>query len=61
MLFESIKNTVAKYSILMSVYAEEKAEYLIESIDSMLRQTVPAEQFIIVEDGPLGKYDVRRN
>lgn len=41
------------YSILMSVYKKEKPEYLIASIESMLAQTVPAEQFVIVKDGPL--------
>lgn len=41
------------YSILMSVYKKEKAEYLVPSIQSMLAQTVPAEQFVIVKDGPL--------
>lgn len=37
----------------MSVYYKEKAEYLIDAIESMLNQTVPPEQFVIVEDGPL--------
>lgn len=41
------------YSILMSVYKKEKVEYLVPSIESMLAQTVPAEQFVIVKDGPL--------
>lgn len=42
-----------KYSILMSVYQKEKAEYLIQSIESMLSQTAPPEQFVVVKDGPL--------
>lgn len=42
-----------KYSILMSVYKQEKPEYLVPSIESMLAQTAPAEQFVIVKDGPL--------
>lgn len=41
------------YSVLMSVYYKEKAEYLELAIKSMLNQTVPPEQFVIVEDGPL--------
>ena len=41
------------YSVLMSVYHKEKPEYLIEAIESMLKQTIPPEQFVIVEDGPL--------
>lgn len=44
-----------KYSVLMSVYAKEKVDYLKLSIDSILNQTVMPDQFIIVEDGPLTK------
>ncbi len=43
------------YSVLMSVYDKEKPEYLKQSIESMLNQTVKPEQFVIVEDGPLNK------
>lgn len=42
-----------KYSVLMSLYAKEKAEYLRLSIDSMIGQTVPPDEIVIVEDGPL--------
>lgn len=44
-------NRSMKYSVLMSVYAKEKEEYLRQSIDSMLNQTVKPEQFVLVEDG----------
>lgn len=37
----------------MSVYYKEKPEYLRESIQSMLDQTVPTNDFVIVCDGPL--------
>ena len=37
----------------MSVYIKEKAEYFKLSIQSMLDQTVPPDEFIIVKDGPL--------
>ena len=37
----------------MSVYIKEKAEYLKLSIQSMLDQTVPPDEFILVKDGPL--------
>lgn len=37
----------------MSVYYKEKPEFLERAIKSMLNQTVPPEQFIIVEDGQL--------
>lgn len=41
------------YSVLMSVYYKEKADNLRISIESMLDQTVPPEEFILVLDGPL--------
>lgn len=42
-----------EYSVLMSVYCKEKPDYLEESIYSMLNQTVPPADFVIVCDGPL--------
>lgn len=42
-----------KYSVLMSVYAKDKPDYLELAIDSMLNQTEPPEQFVIVIDGPV--------
>ncbi len=42
-----------KYSVLMSVYVKENPEYLKQSIDSILKQTVKTDEFIIVCDGPL--------
>lgn len=44
---------MSNYSILMSVYKKENPEYLKLSIESMLNQTVPSDDFVIVEDGPL--------
>lgn len=35
----------------MSVYAKESPEYLVEALHSMLAQTVPPEQIVLVEDG----------
>lgn len=43
-----------KYSVLMSVYYKEKPEYLSYSIDSMLKQTIFPDEFVIIKDGPLG-------
>ena len=37
----------------MSVYINDKVEYLKPCIDSMLNQTVKPDQFVIVEDGEL--------
>ena len=42
-----------RYSALMSVYDKEKPEYLKASIQSMLDQTAPPADFVIVCDGPL--------
>lgn len=42
-----------KYSVLMSVYYKEKPEWLEYSIDSMLKQTIFPDEFVIVKDGPL--------
>lgn len=46
-----MKNT--KYSVLMSIYHKEKPDFFIESIESMLRQTVKPDEIVIVKDGPL--------
>ncbi|MBQ6052005.1 MAG: glycosyltransferase [Clostridia bacterium] len=39
----------------MSVYYKDSPKELKESIDSMLAQSVPCDQFVIVEDGPVGE------
>ncbi|MBQ3181694.1 MAG: glycosyltransferase [Clostridia bacterium] len=41
------------YSVLMPVYYKENPEYFKESIESMLSQTVPTDNFVIVCDGEL--------
>lgn len=41
------------YSVLMSVYYGEKAEFLRLSADSILTQTVPTDDFVLMCDGPL--------
>lgn len=41
------------YSVLMSVYHKENAAYLRQAMDSMWNQTLPAEDFVLVCDGPL--------
>lgn len=45
--------TLEKYSVLMSVYEKEVPQYLRESINSMIGQTVKPDQIVIVEDGKL--------
>lgn len=44
-----------KYSVLMSVYYKENPEWLKESIESMLNQTIIPNEVVLVEDGPLTK------
>lgn len=41
------------YSVLMAVYQGDHPDYLAISIDSILNQTVPTDDFVIVADGPL--------
>lgn len=41
------------FSVLMSVYAAERADYLQASLESLVEQTLPADEVVVVEDGPL--------
>ncbi len=41
------------YSVLMSVYHKEQPTHLRVAVESMLNQTVPPSDFVIVCDGPL--------
>ena len=42
-----------KFSVLMSLYIKEKVEYAEACFESLLKQTRPADEWVIVEDGPL--------
>lgn len=42
-----------EFSVLMSLYHKEKADYLRQSLDSVFNQIVLATQIVLVEDGPL--------
>lgn len=42
-----------QYSVLMSVYHKERPEHFETAVRSMLEQTVPTDDFVIVCDGPL--------
>ena len=42
-----------KFSVLLSLYYKEKPEYLQQSIDSILSQTLLPDEIVIVKDGPL--------
>lgn len=42
-----------KFSVLMSVYKNDKKEYLKEAIDSVITQTVKPSEIVLIEDGKL--------
>ena len=44
-----------QFSVLMSLYIKEKTEYVDACFQSLLKQTVKASEWVIVEDGPLSK------
>lgn len=46
---------VNKYSVLMSLYWREKPENLRESLDSIISQTIPPDEIVMVKDGVLGE------
>jgi glycosyltransferase involved in cell wall biosynthesis len=43
----------APYSVLMSVYRGDNAEHFRAAIDSILAQTIPTDDVVLVVDGPL--------
>ncbi len=42
-----------RYSVLMSVYHREKPELLRQAMESIWRQTIATDDFVLVCDGPL--------
>ncbi|MGQ0286145.1 glycosyltransferase [Pasteurellaceae bacterium 22721_9_1] len=42
-----------KFSVLMSLYIKEKPAFLAESLQSLVEQTYPADEIVIVLDGPI--------
>ena len=51
-MHESNQST-ANLSVLMSVYSKETPDHLQECFSSLLEQTVAANEWVVVEDGPL--------
>lgn len=41
------------FSVLMSLYAKERPDHLRLSLDSVFAQTLPPDEVVLVEDGPL--------
>lgn len=50
---KKIKELNGKYSVLMPVYIKDNPEWLELSIESMLAQTIIADEFVIIKDGKL--------
>ena len=42
-----------KFSVLMSLYVKEKAEYFQQCMESILNQTVLPDEIVVVKDGPV--------
>lgn len=42
-----------KVSVLMSVYVKERPDYLKAALDSVLAQTYPVDEILMIQDGPL--------
>ena len=42
-----------RFSVLMSVYYKEKPEYLKLALDSIINQTLPVTEIVLIKDGPL--------
>lgn len=42
-----------KFSVLMSVYIKEHPSFLRQSLDSVFCQTLPPDEVVLIEDGPL--------
>ncbi len=43
-----------KYSVLMAVYAKDRPDRFTAALNSMIEQTCPPDEIVIVKDGPLG-------
>lgn len=44
-----------KYSVLMSIYRKEEPQYFVQSLESMVHQTLRPDEIVIVKDGKLTK------
>ena len=50
-----MNETLARYSVLMSVYDKETPSNLAEALDSMINQTYAPDEIVLVKDGPLNE------
>lgn len=49
------KSESRKFSVLLSVYHKEKPEFFDAALDSIYNQTVKADEWVIVKDGPISQ------
>lgn len=47
------KNSTSRLSVLMSTYHKDDPAHLAEALESLLKQTRPADEIVVVEDGPI--------
>ena len=48
-----MRHSTRQFSALASIYAKEKPEYLDQALESLHKQTLQADEVVIVHDGPL--------
>ena len=48
-----MENDKLKFTVLISLYYKESSEYLRKSLDSVFLQSIPSDEVVLVEDGPL--------
>ncbi len=44
---------IMKFSVLLSVYEKEKPHYLVTALESLVSQTLPPDEVVLVYDGPI--------
>ena len=49
------EQTLPPYSVVMSIYVKDVPEWFEQAVDSMLTQTFPPDEIIIVQDGPVSR------
>ena len=49
------KIDLPKFSVVMSIYSGDIPEQVSQAIESILKQTLPPNEFIIVIDGPISE------
>ena len=47
------KSSASRLSVLMSTYHKDDPAHLVEALESLLKQTRPADEVVVVEDGPI--------